>query len=413
MSNRFHSVNALDYVHQFKCIGSDCPDTCCAGWRVDIDKTTYKKIKTLDDSPVHRQIKSYFKVNPDGDTLRHAYIDLESTGRCPALDASQLCTIQSEVGEDYLSKTCQLYPRQFSNVGEAVEMHLYLSCPEAARLCLDSDTSPIYTPMELKIPRGKSLPNVGGFSTKPEQALTPEAFMFWQLRNLIFELSANPSIPLWELVLLVGFLSEKLQAYFESEKQPKASQIELIVLQSKLVALDGTFHQEVERILPEERVLGLRALYVQVMTNERIKLPGLSKDGFIDLVAKSFDGYNSFMDANKSVTAHLWSEPNEYIQRALRNYLRNEVGLQVFPRLLDPDLLGQWRNIVIKLSLINFYLNGLREHYGGEFSMNHCVALVQKFSKAISHNSAYLPRIDELMKKAGIDGIAGLGILAR
>jgi lysine-N-methylase len=412
MSNRFHSVSALGYVNQFKCISADCPDTCCAGWRVDIDKTTFKKIKSLDDSPIHKQIKSYFKVNPAGDTSRHALIELEPTGRCPALDESQLCTIQSQVGEDYLSKTCQLYPRQFSNVGDTLEMHLYLSCPEAARLCLQSDTSHAYTLMELKIPKGKSLPNVGGFRTKPEQALPPQAFMFWQLRNLISDLITKQAMPLWELVLLVGFLCEKLQSYFDSEREPKASQIELLILQSKLFALDGTFHEEVESILPEERVLGLRALYVQVMTNERTQLPGLSQ-GFIDLVAKSFEGYNSFMKRKNGIADHLWSEPNEYIQKALRNYLINEIGLQVFPRLFEPDLLGQWRNIVIKLSLVNFYLNGLREYYGEEFSMDHCVALVQKFSKAISHSPTYLLTIDKLMKKVGIDGIAGLGILAR
>ena len=35
---------------QFKCIGGECEDTCCAGWSVSIDKKTYKKYTNLNTS---------------------------------------------------------------------------------------------------------------------------------------------------------------------------------------------------------------------------------------------------------------------------------------------------------------------------------------------------------------------------
>ncbi len=31
------------YMLSFKCIGSKCIDTCCAGWDINIDEDTYKK----------------------------------------------------------------------------------------------------------------------------------------------------------------------------------------------------------------------------------------------------------------------------------------------------------------------------------------------------------------------------------
>ena len=31
------------YMLTFKCIGSECVDTCCAGWDINIDEDTYKK----------------------------------------------------------------------------------------------------------------------------------------------------------------------------------------------------------------------------------------------------------------------------------------------------------------------------------------------------------------------------------
>ena len=32
-----------DYYNEFSCIAGDCPDTCCAGWQIVIDKKSLKK----------------------------------------------------------------------------------------------------------------------------------------------------------------------------------------------------------------------------------------------------------------------------------------------------------------------------------------------------------------------------------
>ena len=37
------TIIALDYFDRFKCIGGDCPRTCCNGWKVIIDNDTYEK----------------------------------------------------------------------------------------------------------------------------------------------------------------------------------------------------------------------------------------------------------------------------------------------------------------------------------------------------------------------------------
>ncbi len=34
-------VKAMSYIKSFNCIGGRCPDNCCIGWDVDIDKKTY------------------------------------------------------------------------------------------------------------------------------------------------------------------------------------------------------------------------------------------------------------------------------------------------------------------------------------------------------------------------------------
>ena len=37
-----------DYFKQFKCIASECEDTCCAGWEIVIDDDTYDMYKSVE-----------------------------------------------------------------------------------------------------------------------------------------------------------------------------------------------------------------------------------------------------------------------------------------------------------------------------------------------------------------------------
>ena len=32
-----------EYLEKFECIGSKCPNSCCIGWKIDLDKLTFKK----------------------------------------------------------------------------------------------------------------------------------------------------------------------------------------------------------------------------------------------------------------------------------------------------------------------------------------------------------------------------------
>ena len=36
------------YVNEFKCLGSDCSDTCCQGWMINIDKDTHEKYQKVE-----------------------------------------------------------------------------------------------------------------------------------------------------------------------------------------------------------------------------------------------------------------------------------------------------------------------------------------------------------------------------
>ena len=125
-----------EYFDKFRCIAGECPDTCCIGWEVDIDKETEEKYLKINSS-LGDKIKKHLVCDETGDSI----FSLCEGDRCPFLNNCNLCEIQAEKGEGFLSRTCTLFPRFFDDFGDMREMGLGFGCPEAARIIL-SDNEP-------------------------------------------------------------------------------------------------------------------------------------------------------------------------------------------------------------------------------------------------------------------------------
>lgn len=122
------------YFDKFRCIADKCPDTCCAGWEADLDGEIITKYKTLDGELGEKIKNSLAKDETDCDIFA-----LCENGRCPFLNSCNLCDIQARYGEDFLSKTCAMFPRFYDNFGKIREMGIGFGCPEAARIMLDDN----------------------------------------------------------------------------------------------------------------------------------------------------------------------------------------------------------------------------------------------------------------------------------
>lgn len=115
------------YYKKFKCIASQCPDTCCAGWAIMIDKRSLEQ---------YRQIGG-----PLGNRL-HNSIDWKEScfkqydRRCAFLNEENLCDLYTEAGPDQLCRTCRTYPRHIEEFEGCREISLCMSCIEAAKLIL-------------------------------------------------------------------------------------------------------------------------------------------------------------------------------------------------------------------------------------------------------------------------------------
>lgn len=139
-------ITKPSYFDTFSCIASNCPDSCCKEWDVQVDAAS----------------AAYYRALPGqlGDDLRRLLRDEEGEtvmtivdGRCPMWRDDGLCRIQAALGEDALCKTCREFPRLTHDYGDFIERGLELSCPEAARIIL---SSPIAPASSEEIPGGKA-----------------------------------------------------------------------------------------------------------------------------------------------------------------------------------------------------------------------------------------------------------------
>ena len=128
---KYHKPSFFD---QFKCIGSACTDTCCAGWEIEVDETTaqgYLAEKGAFGDRLRREIGSepgeyFFKLK---------------NNRCPFLNKENLCDIFINLGEDRLCDICREHPRFYNWFGDYTEVGLGLCCEEAERLLFSDSKS--------------------------------------------------------------------------------------------------------------------------------------------------------------------------------------------------------------------------------------------------------------------------------
>src|SRR5215471_2945898 len=94
---------------KFQCLGADCEDTCCDGWAVTIDRSTYEKYQACSDPDWRGRFEKLVTINQSTTDHDYARIQLAAT-TCPFL-AEGLCSIHKTLGEEYLSVTCASFPR--------------------------------------------------------------------------------------------------------------------------------------------------------------------------------------------------------------------------------------------------------------------------------------------------------------
>lgn len=127
-----------DYYDRFSCTADQCPITCCQEWKISVDEHTNKCWKKLappaDTIPAKTRLSAYTTFK-DGTRV----IALNQDHRCPFLSKEKLCKLVLEHGDQVLSETCQVFPRETHTFDTHEEKSLMPCCPAVIDLWKDCE----------------------------------------------------------------------------------------------------------------------------------------------------------------------------------------------------------------------------------------------------------------------------------
>lgn len=122
-----------DYYKKFKCIANLCPDSCCQGWDVVVDKESEDYYNSV-QGKFGDKLREVTVTDEDGDRIFTL-----NNKRCPFWNKDELCDIYINLGEEHLCETCKKFPRITMDYDSFTEHTLSLACPKAAKLILGED----------------------------------------------------------------------------------------------------------------------------------------------------------------------------------------------------------------------------------------------------------------------------------
>jgi lysine-N-methylase len=136
---------ALRFMAEFQCIGPECEDSCCANWRIDVDRQHFVKIARVLSRTREGQLElaRAFEQAPSNstDAGRFARMQLVNDTDCPFWDSDKFCSLQRRFGERLLPDVCAHFPRSINLVQQDMELAGQLSCPEVTRKCILHENS--------------------------------------------------------------------------------------------------------------------------------------------------------------------------------------------------------------------------------------------------------------------------------
>ncbi len=142
MSENRKPIIEPDFYKDFHCIGGQCSFTCCKEWKIAVDPETKKRWRKLSvpetvlesgrvpehacRSSLDKAHLSQFVMKKDGGEI----IELLPNMRCPFLEDTELCRLVLDYGEECLSETCHVFPRETHEFADRTERTLVSCCPE-------------------------------------------------------------------------------------------------------------------------------------------------------------------------------------------------------------------------------------------------------------------------------------------
>ncbi len=381
------TVLVPEYLQYFQCIGGECPDTCCAGWRVDIDKETYGKYQRVVDQDWKKFFRTSVQRNRDKpNPTKYASIALQGSV-CPALDENKLCRIHSGFGHDYLSNTCAIYPRISQTFSDQIVRAATMSCPEIARIALSNKEPMKQVAIE---------ESVRERMTHTPIHTTPT---FYTIRNFAIWLLQNRHYTLSERVVLLGSVCEAIQKQVESVDAIE----EIIRFHYELLSSPQKIAFEFPEMQDKQERIHVQFQILQHIIGTRV-IQGISSARYVESFKQCLQGIqygtdltivaDAYQEAYGTYYEPFFKEREHMLENYLVNYLLKTAFPQGYATLFDTYMM-----LALHYSLIKMHLIGLSGYHKEEMNEEIVLKLIQSFAKTVEHNQTYLNSILEMLHK--------------
>jgi lysine-N-methylase len=410
--------NHPSYAAAFRCIGPECEDDCCHGWTIPLDRRTYENYQLFPVEKLGSIVQQYVTEVPDEHASLHARINLAPSGYCPFFGADRLCGIQKEYGAALLSSTCSIYPRTLNGVDGVLEGSLTLSCPEAARnVLLDPDAMQVAGDLLSGAFRTDSVAMLAGARSSIHK---PYGY-FHEVRALLIDVVKDRTRPLWQRLLLIGSLCERLDRITSAEED---ATVPAMLAEYREVIENRWLHVELESV-PSNPALKLKVIFQ--LTDNHIKDPVCGarfRDTFWTFVegiaapqdASTGDDVGRFLEAEKRYHRPFFERSPHILENYLINYMYQTLfpfGLEGSVHFRQQGIFDEYILMTTQFAWMNGLLVGIAAHYREKFAEEHVVRTVQAFTRATGHYPHVLAWINEQMKKIKFDSLAGMAVLLK
>lgn len=378
-----------EYVSKFKCDGAKCNARCCKGWTITIDKATYEKYSALADA---HEIIPHIKFNSE----KKSYVmKLDEKFFCPMLTENNLCRLQRDYGEEFLSVTCSSYPRHTYNFGKFFERSLTMTCPVAAELILFQEE-----PIEFKLVEVPEKIHNNGGKIAIETFRIPEEYLsvFFEIQIAMISILQERRFFIDQRLIVLGIFLDKLQDIFSD----KDTLLKLVTtyeseefLMGEIAPLLRGFSLDAKNfIFLITKFLDFTFDYIQsVEGKEFIK-------AFAE-VLKIAPDEKSRLNVAKVATNYksLVGEREKFLAKyspLLENYLVNELFMYSYPWRFNKE--NMTRNFAVFLiSYKIFELMIFSAVQKGLDSKDDILKLVDWFTSKTNHNKNFYDRFFELL----------------
>ena len=371
------------YMAEFKCINSNCIDSCCAGWDINIDEDTYNKyINSTGQLKV--LLEGKFTQNKDQhESFNHGFMVLKDENRCPFLNSNMLCDIHGGDGQENLCITCKSYPRVFNIVDNVYEKSGLPSCIEICTIAFLNKDKMEFIEVEEDIEEK---------NIEIRRIIDSEAFegteslleYFWDIRVISINIMQSRSFSIEERLNILKNFYEQIEEMYNSHEFDNIEEL-LEDFNNEVVdyeLLKGvTFKENNE-------------FYISLAQDELVK--NIRSVRLKECVKEYKNGILNENDICKYLeeTSKYFNELEEY-SYVFENYLVNQIFKDLIPFNKGENLIESIKVLINSYRIIKAYVIGIAINSKEEITGEKIIRVIQALSKDIEHNKVF----KELLEK--------------